>query len=132
MNREQFLRLLDAAEYLAAHIHEAPVWIVPCWKEQLRPAPRARAWHPLNQFCCSGDQSTPCFPTSPQSGIGQIVRMGSPAPIPGPYPATTQKGTLVATFCEAATHSNVIDTSTGLPGPGALILRGTQTLQPNQ
>jgi nitroreductase len=30
MNREQFLRLLDAAEYLAAHIHEAPVWIVPC------------------------------------------------------------------------------------------------------
>src|SRR6516165_2637950 len=30
MGREQFLRLLDAAEYLAAHIHEAPVWIVPC------------------------------------------------------------------------------------------------------
>jgi nitroreductase len=28
--RERFLRLLDAAEYLAAHIHEAPVWIVPC------------------------------------------------------------------------------------------------------
>jgi nitroreductase len=26
----RFLRLLDAAEYLAAHIHEAPVWIVPC------------------------------------------------------------------------------------------------------
>ena len=22
--------VLDAAEYLAAHIHEAPVWIVPC------------------------------------------------------------------------------------------------------
>jgi nitroreductase len=22
--------LLDAAEYLASHIHEAPVWIVPC------------------------------------------------------------------------------------------------------
>ena len=30
MNREQFLRLLAAAEYLAAHIYEAPVWIVPC------------------------------------------------------------------------------------------------------
>jgi nitroreductase len=29
-NREQFLRLLDAAEHLAAHVHEAPVWIVPC------------------------------------------------------------------------------------------------------
>jgi hypothetical protein len=23
-------RLLDAAEYLAAHIHEAPLWIIPC------------------------------------------------------------------------------------------------------
>jgi hypothetical protein len=84
----------------------------------------------INQFCCSGDQSTPCFPTSPQSGIGKIERDGTPAPIPGPYPASTQSGTLVATFCEAATHSNVIDTSTGLPGPGALILRGTQTLLP--
>src|SRR6201995_4924422 len=30
MSRERFLRLLNAAEYLAAHIHEAPVWIVPC------------------------------------------------------------------------------------------------------
>ena len=30
MSRERFLRLLDAAEYLTAHIHEAPVWIVPC------------------------------------------------------------------------------------------------------
>jgi nitroreductase len=30
MSRERFLRLLEAAEYLAAHIHEAPVWIVPC------------------------------------------------------------------------------------------------------
>ena len=30
MNRDRFLRLLDAAEYLAARIHEAPVWIVPC------------------------------------------------------------------------------------------------------
>ena len=30
MSRERFLRLLDAAEYLAAHIYEAPVWIFPC------------------------------------------------------------------------------------------------------
>jgi hypothetical protein len=30
MSRERFLRLLDAAEHLAARIHEAPVWIVPC------------------------------------------------------------------------------------------------------
>jgi nitroreductase len=31
MTPEQFARLLAAAEYLAEHIHEAPVWIVPCW-----------------------------------------------------------------------------------------------------
>ena len=29
-SREQFERMLAAAEYLANHIHEAPVWIVPC------------------------------------------------------------------------------------------------------
>ena len=28
--RDQFERMLAAAEYLANHIHEAPVWIVPC------------------------------------------------------------------------------------------------------
>jgi len=30
MSWERFLRSLDASEYLAAHIHEAPAWIVPC------------------------------------------------------------------------------------------------------
>jgi nitroreductase len=30
MSQKRFLRLLDAAGYLAAHIHEAPVWIIPC------------------------------------------------------------------------------------------------------
>src|ERR1700745_1238779 len=29
-NRARFERMLAAAEYLANHIHEAPVWIVPC------------------------------------------------------------------------------------------------------
>lgn len=29
-SRERFLRMLGAAEHLAHHIHEAPVWIVPC------------------------------------------------------------------------------------------------------
>jgi nitroreductase len=28
--RDRFLRMLGAAEHLAHHIHEAPVWIVPC------------------------------------------------------------------------------------------------------
>jgi nitroreductase len=30
MDEGRFQRLLASAEYLAAHIHEAPVWIVPC------------------------------------------------------------------------------------------------------
>ena len=30
MDRPRFQRLLDAAQHLAEHIHEAPVWIVPC------------------------------------------------------------------------------------------------------
>ena len=30
MDRDRFLRLLAAAEHLAAHIQDAPVWIVPC------------------------------------------------------------------------------------------------------
>src|SRR5438105_12185443 len=34
MSQERFVRLLDAAEYLAAHIHEAPVWIVPCLRRR--------------------------------------------------------------------------------------------------
>jgi nitroreductase len=29
-SRERFERMLAAAEYLANHLHEAPVWIVPC------------------------------------------------------------------------------------------------------
>jgi nitroreductase len=29
-SRERFERMLAAAEHLANHIHEAPVWIVPC------------------------------------------------------------------------------------------------------
>ena len=28
--RDSFLRMLNAAEHLAHHIHEAPVWVVPC------------------------------------------------------------------------------------------------------
>ena len=29
-SRARFTRMLDAAQYLADHIHEAPVWIIPC------------------------------------------------------------------------------------------------------
>jgi nitroreductase len=34
--RDRYDRMLDAAEYLADHIHEAPVWIVPCLLTQTR------------------------------------------------------------------------------------------------
>jgi len=44
MSRERFLRLLDAAEYLAAHIHEAPVWIVPLPRRR-HPDPHVRFVH---------------------------------------------------------------------------------------
>ena len=85
----------------------------------------------ISQLCCNSSTSTPCFPTA---GVGgAIVRMGKPDP-PAPvwpdptYPKTSTGGILVTTFCEAATRVGTIDNVTGLPGPGALILPGTQTL----
>lgn len=81
----------------------------------------------ISQVCCSTDTTKPCFPT--KSGAGAIVRTGSTAP-PDPawpdaaYPKTGNT-TLVATFCEAASGSNLINTVTGLPGPGAIILPAT-------
>jgi nitroreductase len=35
-SRARYDRMLDAAEYLADHLHEAPVWIVPCLLEKTR------------------------------------------------------------------------------------------------
>ncbi|HLK11598.1 MAG TPA: hypothetical protein VKW76_09470 [Candidatus Binatia bacterium] len=91
----------------------------------------------LNQFCCNSDGTTPCFPTSPSSGSQAIVRTGSatpptPAWVPNSTTSATSTGVLAATFCEAATGSNVIDTTSGLPGPGALLLNGTATFVGNQ
>src|ERR1700745_2359519 len=54
MSRERFLRLLGAAEYLAAHIHKAPVRIVPCLEGgALRPVRPARRSILLCRTCCS-------------------------------------------------------------------------------
>ncbi len=54
-----------------------------------------------------------------------------PAPVwPDPtYPKTSTNGVLVTTFCEASTGTTTIDATAGLPGPGALILPGTQILK---
>lgn len=87
----------------------------------------------ISQFCCNGNPTTPCFPTA---NNGSIQRTGNPAPAKdanglawpdGTYPKTSPEGILVATFCEAATTASVVNSSTGLPGPGALELTGLQT-----
>ncbi len=62
----------------------------------------------ISQACCSNKTSTPCF-TDP------ITRHGTPA-------TSGNTGAFAATFCIARTNSTLINTVTGLPGPGALIL----------
>jgi nitroreductase len=37
---ERFARMLDAAQYLADHLHEAPLWIVPCQPDGPNPGSR--------------------------------------------------------------------------------------------
>lgn len=92
----------------------------------------------INQLCCASDGTTPCFPTSPQSGSQPIVRTGAVTPpTPSWVPNATTKATaennvLAATFCEPATGSSIIDTTAGLAGPGALLLSGTATFVGNQ
>jgi hypothetical protein len=88
----------------------------------------------VSQVCCNSNTTTPCFPTA---NDGAIERTGRAAPPrdgnglvwpEGTYPKTTADGVLAATFCEAATTASVVNSTTGLPGPGALLLPGTQTL----
>jgi hypothetical protein len=87
----------------------------------------------LSQLCCANSTSSPCFPSSAASGAA-ITRMGHPDP-PAPvwpdatYPKTSDHGVLVTTFCEGATTASTINATAGLPGPGALILPGTQMLK---
>ena len=82
----------------------------------------------LSQNCCNNDTTKSCFPTA---GGGSIVRSGKPS-IPSPaFPDTTYpkvgNGVVASIFCIPATGTNSIDTTAGLPGPGALITPGTQT-----
>jgi hypothetical protein len=88
----------------------------------------------ISQLCCAGNTLSPCFATA---NGGSIVRTGTPDP-PAPvwpdptYPKTSTNGILVTTFCEASTGTTTIDATAGLPGPGALILPGTQIQRKNQ
>ena len=77
----------------------------------------------VSQVCCANDSTRPCFPSA---GGGSIVRNGS-AGVPAPawpdatYPKTGD-ATLAATYCVPASGSNLVNGSTGLPGPGAVLL----------
>jgi hypothetical protein len=80
----------------------------------------------LSQLCCNNNTQRPCFTLA---NGGQITRSGNiTAPQP-PLPDTTYPktngGVLAATFCIPATGTNTIDSVTGLPGPGAILLNGT-------
>ena len=74
----------------------------------------------ISQACCSSNTQTPCFNT--KTG-GSITRTGTPIPATG-------QGTFAATFCIARTGSSLINSVTGLPGPGALLLPAVRTVTP--
>jgi hypothetical protein len=74
----------------------------------------------ISQACCSSNTATPCFLSK---ATGSITRTGTPAPPNG-------TGAYAATFCIARTTSTLINTVTGLPGPGALILPAAAVVTP--
>jgi hypothetical protein len=74
----------------------------------------------ISQACCSNNTTTPCFLSKV---TGSITRTGTPVPPGG-------TGAYAATFCIARTNSTLINTVTGLPGPGALILPSEAVVTP--
>jgi hypothetical protein len=81
----------------------------------------------IAQACCNNNTTLPCFDLENNGVETRTGRAEPPAPV---FPDTTfpksGTGVLAATFCEAATGTNTIDQTTGLPGPAALLLNGTQ------
>jgi hypothetical protein len=83
----------------------------------------------ISQLCCANNTTIPCFPTSAASaaaGGGKIVRTGRPV-----IPGDTTGGVFAGTFCIARTNSSLINITTGLPGPGALLLPATAVVTPS-
>jgi len=82
----------------------------------------------LSQACCVNKTSQPCFL---RDASGNLTRTGKANPPQPPLPDTTypksQTGVLASTFCIPATGTNTIDTVTGLPGPGTILLNGGGT-----
>jgi hypothetical protein len=81
----------------------------------------------ISQMCCSDNTSRSCFPLENGGTLSRVGRPEVPAPA---FPDTTfpksGTGVLASVFCEAATGNSSIDGTTGLPGPAALLLSGTQ------
>ena len=78
----------------------------------------------ISQNCCANDTTTPCF-TDPIVRTGSTAPPAPPSPDPS-YPKTLNM-TLAATYCEATSGSATVDIVTGLPGPGAPLLRRRRT-----
>jgi hypothetical protein len=80
----------------------------------------------LSQMCCNNNTNKPCHPLA---NGGTLTRTGSinapQPPLPDATYPKTQSGVLAATFCIPPTGTNTIDSVTGLPGPGAILLNGT-------
>jgi hypothetical protein len=74
----------------------------------------------ISQLCCSSSTSTPCFPTR---NNGTISRTGAPA-------TDGHTAVFASTFCISRTDSTLINVTTGLPGPGALLLPGDVQVAP--
>lgn len=81
-----------------------------------------------SQSCCSNDTTQPCFPTN---NGGLLTRNGRAA-----VPADNGSGSIVAdevfagTFCIPPTGTCTVDSLTGLPGLGAVVLPVQTTWQP--
>ena len=64
--------------------------------------------------------------TKPMTLLSAVTDTPSPAFPDQTYPKTGN-GVVVSIFCIPATGTNSIDTTSGLPGPGALVTPGSQT-----
>jgi hypothetical protein len=81
----------------------------------------------ISQNCCNDKPNTSCFPTANGGAITRTGQPGVPSPAPpDPTYPKTGTGVLATTFCETATAKSIINQTTGLPGPAALLLEGTQ------
>jgi hypothetical protein len=80
----------------------------------------------LSQMCCNNNPNKPCHPLA---NGGTLTRSGNVTAPQPPLPDTTypktNSGVLAATFCIPPTGVGTIDSVTGLPGPGAILLNGT-------